>query len=249
MALLLFDLGLPGSGKSTAARHIVDHYKAWSIVRINDYDILYEMSRGDKEGKRFSSTRYDGYDGFDVLNHSAFDDALWRLRKRVVEERELFTKRKLIIIEFARDDYSKALKKFFPDFLKDAYFLFIDADIPICQKRIQDRVSKSPEELIKEDDRYVSPFIFETYYQRDNRQYFASVATQLKEEFGVSESHVGVIEDSDLTLDDFKKQVASFAVRILQPEGKVQPKFVKQFARSPLYKRSLSEKSSPVSTR
>lgn len=153
----LFILGLPGSGKSTAARYIVDHYKAWSTVRINDYDILYEMSRVDKEGKRFSTTTYDGYDGFDVLDHSAFDDALWKLKAIVAKQKRLFAKHKLIIIEFARDDYSKALKRFFPEFLedtKDAYFLFIDTDILTCKQRIQDRVSKSPEKLIKEDDRY-----------------------------------------------------------------------------------------------
>lgn len=243
MAIELFILGLPGSGKSTAARHIVDNCEDWSTVRINDYDILYEMSRADKEGKRFSLTTYDGYDGFDVLDHSAFDDALWKLKAIAVKKKRKrsFAKPELIIIEFARDDYSKSLKKFFPDFLEDtknAFFLFIDTDIPTCKQRIQDRVSKSPEKLIKEDDRYVSPFIFETYYQADNRQYFASVASQLEEEFGIPESHIGVIEDSNLTLNEFENQVETFVGQILQPERGVQPKLVRQFARSQLYKRS-----------
>jgi len=250
--VVLFILGLPGSGKSTAARHIVEHvkqhYKGWSTVRINDYNILYEMSRADKEGKRFSTTTYDGYDGFDVLDHSAFDDALWRLRKRAIEEKEPFAKRKLIIVEFARDNYGKALRKFFPEFLKDSYFLFIDAEVSICTRRIQERVSKPSEELIQEDDRYVSPFIFETYYQRDNRQYFDSVATQLKEKFGASESHVEVIEDSNLLQGEFEKQVEAFVTPVLQPERVFQPKRVKQFAQSQLYKRSYTRPSLLVSS-
>ncbi len=55
--MILFVLGLPASGKSTAARHIVEHmqqhYKGWSTVRINDYNILYEMSRAGQRGQTF----------------------------------------------------------------------------------------------------------------------------------------------------------------------------------------------------
>jgi len=239
MAIVLFILGRPGSGKSTAARHIVDqvrlHYNDWSTVRINDYDILYEMSRVDK---RFSSTAYDGYDGFDVLDHSAFDDALCRLKNRIAKEIKSNAKRKLIIIEFARDDYSKTLKRFFPELLRNAYFLFIDTSIPICKQRIHERVSKPLAERIAEDDRFVSPFIFETYYRRDNQRYFSSVAIQLEKESHVSESHVGVIEDNNLTLVDFKDQVESLVGRILQMETKVQPKLIRQIVRSQLYKQS-----------
>ena len=53
MLVKLFVFGLPGSGKSTVARHIVDHvqrdYKNWSAQRISDYNILHKMFLQDKK--------------------------------------------------------------------------------------------------------------------------------------------------------------------------------------------------------
>ena len=48
----VFILGLPGSGKSTAARYIECLAKSngWVPVRFNDYDILYEMFRRQSDG-------------------------------------------------------------------------------------------------------------------------------------------------------------------------------------------------------
>lgn len=234
MAIVLFILGLPGSGKSTAARHIVDYVqlyyqdKGWSTKRLNDYEILHRMAWDDLAGKRFSLTKLDG---FDVLDPGVLGVALRGLKKRVVEEMRSGDKRKLVIVEFARIDYSRALKRFFSEFLKDAFFLFIDADIPVCLQRIEDRVAKPLDERSK-DDHYVSPFIFETYYERDKRRYPVSVAAHLQKGFGVAESHVKVIEDSCLTLDKFHEQVELFIESILQPEFRTQPKSVKIFFRS-----------------
>lgn len=234
MVIVLFILGLPGSGKSTAARHVVDYVqryyqdKGWSTKRLNDYEILHRMAWADLAGKRFSLTKLDG---FDVLDHSAFDDALRGLKKKVVVETRSRDRHKLIIVEFARNDYSRALKRFFSEFLKDAFFLFIDADIPVCRRRIEDRVAKPPEKRV-EDDRYVSPFIFETYYERDKRRYPVSVAAHLQKGFGVAESHIKVIEDSCLTLDEFHEQIESFIKPIFQSGHRAQPDSVKVFFKS-----------------
>ncbi len=55
MARKLFILGLPGSGKSTIACHIVDHFrrnhKEWSAIRLCDYNLLYNMFREDQTQK------------------------------------------------------------------------------------------------------------------------------------------------------------------------------------------------------
>jgi hypothetical protein len=77
----VFVLGLPGSGKSTAARYIEMLARDYgrTAYLLQDYRILYEMSLADREGIRFRSTLPDGYDGFDVHDLSAFDDTLREL--------------------------------------------------------------------------------------------------------------------------------------------------------------------------
>src|SRR5690348_1392823 len=109
MEQFVFVLGLPGSGKSTALHHIemlVHHFHRPPNV-LQDYSILYEMFQADKEGTRFSSTLYDGYDGFDIHNFSAFDDALKELVRRLQEKERSSELNRVNIIEFARDDYCK----------------------------------------------------------------------------------------------------------------------------------------------
>ena len=173
----LFVLGLPGSGKSTAARSIEQFafHHDWVPTRFNDYDILYEMFKADPEGRQFSATQHGG---FDVHDHTAFDDALKELEKRVRNAEKAATREKneVIILEFARNDYSRALELFSPEFLENASFLFIDADIPTCKQRIRKRVDHP----VYKDDHYVSEYIFEAYYQLDSRQYLKSVTSRLK---------------------------------------------------------------------
>ena len=86
MAVKIFVLGLPGSGKSTVCRHIAEYitiYPGWSAFRINDYHILYKMFEEDTEGKYFRSI--PEYGGFDVLNPIALNIALQRLEQEVIK--------------------------------------------------------------------------------------------------------------------------------------------------------------------
>src|SRR5436305_6284813 len=108
----VFVLALPGSGKSTAAHYIVElaQRNSWCPFRFNDYDILYQWFQADKDGRIFSATEHRG---FDVHNHNVFDEALEELERRVIEgEKVSCEKNQLIIIEFARDDYCKAIGLF-----------------------------------------------------------------------------------------------------------------------------------------
>jgi len=168
MSVKLFILGRPGSGKSAAYRHIKElieqKFKWWSTNRFNDYDILYEMFQFEQrylyflKKKQFSKTDHDG---FDVRDFTVLDTALKELEKQV-RLRCSPSKDEVIIIEFARDDYKQALKQFSPNFLKDAYFLSIEADIQTCIERVKKRVMLPQ----SSDDHFVSEDILIKYYGR-----------------------------------------------------------------------------------
>src|SRR2546425_5508209 len=107
MAVKLFVLGLPGSGKSTVARYITVYARDqhWLTAHFTDYIILQEMFREDTEGKQFKPADYGG---FDVLNLSVFDIALKSLEQQVNEHISAAKSEELLLIEFARNDYHKA---------------------------------------------------------------------------------------------------------------------------------------------
>lgn len=183
MAIKIFVLGLPGSGKSSACRCIVDYIRqeGRSALHFGDHEILREMFLAET-AQQFRPTAHDG---FDVLDFSVFDIAL----KKLEEEVQLLdaAHNEFIVIEFSRADYSQAFEQFNADFLQNSYFLFLDADIDICLNRIRLRVTNpaSP------DDHFVSEDIFEAYYKNDARQY---MAIDFKA-FGVEVHRVRVIDN------------------------------------------------------
>jgi len=209
---IVFVLGLPGSGKSTAGRYTRELAQKWGWIaqRFCDYDILYELYQLDmKRGEgRFKPTEYDG---FDVYKLEAFDEALRKLNSKMLDWLEKpGNNNELCIVEFARDDYCNALGMFDPELLsliRNAYFLFVDADIPTCIKRIHARVAKPNVERTL-DDHFVSNYIFDAYYRRDRRQYLESTASQLSERFHIQENHIHVITNTEETsLDIFEQKV------------------------------------------
>ena len=201
----VFVLGRPGSGKTTAVRRLIDLAKErdWNITRIKDYDILYSMfrSESDLEYKRFRPTAHGG---FDVIDLSVFDTALEKLEKIVEEEeRRNSHKDELIIIEFARNDYRDALKCFNSDFLQSSYFIFVDADIETCIRRIHDRIASCP---AKEDNHYVSEYIIKSYYYKDNWEYMGS---HLKKVYGIEEQRIEAVNNMG-SLQEFINRINRF---------------------------------------
>jgi AAA domain-containing protein len=220
MTITLFVFGLPGSGKSTAARHIKSfvRQKKFHPIRIRDYTILYKMFQDDQkassEEKSFRSTQDLGYDGFDVLDFDVLDDALQKLHHNILQRKKLAEdSTELLIIEFSRDDYCEALSFFTSLRLHDANFLFINSSIPTCKARIKARADH-PRTL---DDCYVSDYIFEAYYKKDHQQYITEVALQLEQQFGVPIEHVQVIHNGpEISVQQFYQAVESFASDLLK---------------------------------
>ncbi len=203
----VFVLGRPGSGKSTAARHMnyLFAQSGWRVRHINDYEILREMFLADKQHLQFRATEHNGFDAIDL---TVMDSALRKVESRA---RKSLSDVDAVTIEFARNDYRKALKQFTPDFLKDAYFLFLDADIETCLRRVHERVERATS---VDDHPSFSDAIFREYYARENREYMAYC---LQREAGLSRK-VKVINNIS-TFGNFMARLEKCVAEMLKEEA------------------------------
>ncbi|MGI9057022.1 MAG: hypothetical protein ACR2H5_00395 [Ktedonobacteraceae bacterium] len=219
MSIKLFILGRPGSGKSTAFRYIEEYlrqrYSNWTITRYNDYDILQEMSKREKlfppKKKKFETKELDG---FDVLDFTVLDEVLSIIEKSV-RARSSKKKEELVIIEFARQDYNQALGLFSDSFLKDSYFLFLDADLKVCVQRVKDRVTFPP----TPDNHFVSDNILTGYY---GKQVIPPVIKTKKGEWVDKDrtgmiSNCGSLHELRLKIEDFIYYIMADSLSITQP--------------------------------
>ncbi len=207
MAIKIFLLGRPGSGKSTAARYIeaMAQEYGWSSIHINDYEFLQAMYQLDMHYQKF---RPSVYGGFDVLDFSVLDQALQSVEAKACQY--IYISKKLLLLEFARDNYQDALKQFQPTFLKDAYFLFFEANIDMCVRRVYER-SSNPTSC---DDHFISEEMIRSYYHEDNRPY---LTYNLLADYGISDKKVRVINNVGSRME-FKAQVKSFVETILEQD-------------------------------
>ena len=189
MAVKIFVLGLPGSGKSTVARYIMMYTrdKGWETNHFNDYGILQDMFLADKEQKQFKPADHGG---FDIIDLSAFDVALKSLEQQVNEYISTAKSEEIILIEFSRNDYQRAFQQFcHPSFLKDAYFLYLDTNIETCKRRIRKRITHPT----TSDDHFVSEYIFGAYYHGDNGRCLSNI---LERDYMLDKQRVLVIDNN-----------------------------------------------------
>jgi thymidylate kinase len=202
MAVKLFVLGLPGSGKSTVVRYTMMHIrdKGWETNHFNDYGILQDMFLADREQKQFKPADHGG---FDIIDLSAFDVALKSLEQQVNEHISTAKSQEIILIEFSRNDYQRAFQQFsHPSFLNDAYFLYLDANIETCKRRIRERITHPT----TSDDHFVSEYIFGAYYHGDNGRCLSNI---LERDYMLDKQRVLVI-DNDCSLEATSKKIVLF---------------------------------------
>ncbi|HLG78571.1 MAG TPA: AAA family ATPase [Ktedonobacteraceae bacterium] len=206
MSTKVFVLGRPGSGKSTAAHHIMQTLGTYNITtaRMDDFTILSEMCESDSTHMLF---RPIDRGGFDVLDASVLDLALAQLETQAVA-RMAYEHIEVVILEFARADYRAALSNFSRAFLQSACFLFVNADADTCKARICQRAlhPRGP------DDHPVSEEVLERYYATDNSE---DMVESLKEAYG-HEQHIRMIKNNGtLSLLEFLDSVDDFTRAIL----------------------------------
>jgi adenylate kinase family enzyme len=208
MPVKVLILGRPGSGKSAAARQIKDQVKhrGRSSVHINDYAILQEKFLVDDEQNIFIPVDFGG---FDVIDFTVLDIALQEVRDKA-HKHISSSQVDLIIIEFARADYRKALEIFVPNFLRDAYFLYLDADLDTCIDRVYERTAHPT----TPDDYYISDRIIRTYYQIDNRPYMSQ---NFAKDHNVDANRVKIIENMG-SLQEFVQEINEFVEFLFEQE-------------------------------
>jgi adenylate kinase family enzyme len=211
----LFVLGLPGSGKSTVShaiiRYVKQKYKNWSVDRICDYGILYNMFRADVKRKDFYPVKYGG---FYVTNPAKYDFALHQLEKEVETFRS--TKHKLIVIEFSRGNYLDAFKIFDEGFLSNSSFLYLHTGINSCLARVAQRV-ENPQCI---DDHFVPERTFDRFNGKDTEEYARNVNIGILKSYEGKYSRFRII-DSSGTLQDTIVQSTSFVDEIIQLGSKI----------------------------
>jgi len=209
MTTKVFVLGRPGSGKSTAARYLKQMVQETGRQHqhFNDYDILRAMFLADIHHEKFQPTEHNGFNATDL---SVLDDALIELEQQV---RLTSTTADLVTIEFARDDYRQALSLFSPDFLKDAFILFIHANLETCISRVHERVERARSH---DDHPSFSDDIFRRYYSKSNREYMLHHCQQ---EFDL-EQPVTVINNMG-PLECFTHSLDRFLATVFQAEKKL----------------------------
>ncbi len=211
MAIKVFILGRPGSGKSTAARRMrkLAHRKGWTPVRVSDYDILYKMFQREQHQDHSGQKHFvaAAHGGFDVIDFPILDRALEEAEKKA--RKYIADGHELILIEFARDNYIEALRLFKDDFLRAAYFLFIDADIEACIKRVYARTFHPNYMNVDEeyDDHFVSDEIIRNYYRNDCTQ---AMIDELKEVYNLGEERVKAIHNTE-SQNNFLSDVGAFS--------------------------------------
>lgn len=186
MAITIFLLGRPGSGKSTAARyiHLLTKRYGWSAMHINDYPFLFAQFKADIHHHKFKPS---GCGGFDVIDFSVLDVALHAIEQEA--QKYLAQPHKLLLIEFARNDYIQALKQFQPTFLRNSYFIFFEADLDLCVNRVYQRAYHPT----NRDDHFISEEMIRSYYQEENDELHIY---QLLAQYGISKKRICIIQNT-----------------------------------------------------
>jgi len=161
MISYIFLIGRPGSGKSVVYRLMETELAKKKITcsRVDDFLTLKEIVDADTEFKKH--VKKDG--GFAITDWSVLDEALSKLNGKL---KELKKPNHIIFIEFARDNYEKAMKNFEKDLLLESLIFYTYCPYEECYRRNIERFKKAQKS--GHDDHIVPMQLMETYYRHDD---------------------------------------------------------------------------------
>lgn len=161
MKHFVFLLGRPGCGKSVVYKIIKEALEKKGIAapRVDDFLTLKAILDKDTQFKRH--VLKDG--GFAVTDFSVVDEALKDLCSLVVKDR---ADKKIIFIEFARDNYKHAFENFTKEMLDDSLILYLYSTFEECYRRNVARFEKVKKD--GHDDHIVPLDLMKTYYRTDD---------------------------------------------------------------------------------
>lgn len=169
----IFMLGRPGCGKSYLYNNVfVPVFKKKGITeieRLDDFPVLQELLDKDTGFKRH--IRADG--GFQVTDWTIVDDVLKEMDKMLKAKEK---NGKIILVEFARDNYRKAFKNFSNYVRLRSLLIYIWASLDVClesnKKRFEKKNDVDSVEYGKSsngaDNHIVPEALMNTYYKTDD---------------------------------------------------------------------------------
>ena len=200
MLKYIFLLGRPGCGKSFICDILTEKFKLKEIAgepeRIDDFHILLkELLNKDKKFERH--IRKNG--GFAVTDWSILDEALQIINTRLLETA---LPKKITFIEFARDNYKKALKlkNFSSEILKNSVILYIKTSFETCIKRNEERFKKKKDI----DGHIVPPHLMESYYKTDD------IEQSLFKNKKIELENIFVLENDNISIEELKSRLNNF---------------------------------------
>lgn len=201
MKHFVFLLGRPGCGKSVVYKIIKEILEKKEIYspRVDDFLTLKEIFARDKEFKRHILK--DG--GFAVTDWTVVDEALSDLCKLVQKEK---ADKKIIFIEFARDNYRHAFENFTKDVLNDSLILYLYSTFEECYKRNVARFQKAKKD--GHDDHIVPLDLMKTYYKTDDyEQVYLKSEKELMKIVPVKTVVLDSTVSGETGLENLKKQI------------------------------------------
>lgn len=129
----VFLIGRPGCGKSAVYRLLEGLLRGRGfkgrLRRIDDFPILKRIFEKDIKFRRHRPTP-DG--GVKITDDTVWDDLTEALNERALE---LQSPDGLLFVEFSRDNYVRAFRKFSPNVLENSLIVYIDCPWNVCWER------------------------------------------------------------------------------------------------------------------